>query len=754
MIDKDSPLAFLADQAYEVASRYQNPVLAPEHLLYAVCCDEQGRDSIESLYEGDVSRILSFLTRSFKDRKDESQTPRMGDEIHKFIAALIGLNDQEEETVEIDPLSVPEIFDIMVSRCAEFPVVGAALDFGNVVSFGDDLPLDEDIDEDAVERAFEGELTGAVQPDIIHQQASSDPNAAAMLASLRNLSELARQGQLSPVVGRDELIKTVAEALTRHRKPNVLLVGEAGVGKSAVVEGLAQRLLSEAPRMLVGRPLIEVSMTSMMAGTRYRGDFEARMRHLIEFAIRRKAILFIDEGHALVGSGTGSSGGMDATTILKPALARGELSVISATTPHEARAIMKDRALSRRFQLKRVLEPSSEDMHSILDQARVGYEQHHGVELVPEAAREIVSLAEQYMPGSRFPDKAFDVLDLSALAARRVSSQTIEVSHVRGAICELTGVSIGRPDAETLRMADMLEPMLNKAVLGQAHALRELSRAVRLSLLGLNLNPVIGSSHLFTGPTGVGKTEAAKTLSNVLGVPFVRLDMSEYMEKHAVSKLIGAPPGYVGYHDEGTLIEAANTHPRMVLLLDEVEKAHPDVFDILLQVLDAGRLTSSDGRIVSFRGVHIILTSNLGAREADAPGMGFGARAGGDEAVREVVSKHFRPEFIERLSSVVNFNKITKEIARSIIDKELARVAAGFVHKDMSVTICDGVCDIVLAQLPDGALSGRRVWRTIERLIADVIGREMIGHPEASGFAISAVADEICVKALFEELDA
>lgn len=753
MFKKDTPLAELADEAFEVASRYKNAFLAPDHLLYALCRNPDGREAIETVYEGEVSRILSFLTRSFSDRNTDKVEPSVGDELHRFLAAMIGLDDEDgDEGEDGNPLTVAEILDIMVARCGDFPVLGAALDYGNVVSFdGDEVP----IDDEEIERAFEKELEGSPDFSPAQNPAPTDPNAAAMLASLRNLTEMARQGMLYPVVGRKAEVGKVAEILTRHRKPNVLLVGEPGVGKTAIVEGLAQRLATNPPAALGDRPLIEVSMTAMMAGTRYRGDFEARLKHLVDFAIRRRAILFIDEGHSLVGSGSGSgSGGMDAATILKPALARAQISVITATTPAEARVIVKDKALARRFERITVLEPSAEEMLSILSQSRHGYEQHHNVELTREASAEIVTLAKSCIPDRRFPDKAFDVLDQAAIHARRVAATRIEVKHVREAIFEMTGVPVGRPRPAAVAIAKVLEKSLNNDVLGQEEAARELARAVRLSLLGFSKGTGAASAHLFNGPTGVGKTEMAKSLAETLGVPLLRIDMSEYMEKHAVSRLIGAPPGYVGYNDEGVLIGAVEAHPHMVLLLDEVDKAHPEVFDILLQILDAGRVTSGDGRTVSFRGVHLIMTSNLGAREARKPGLGFGAKSGGDDAVQAAVEAHFRPEFIERLSSVMTFNDIDVDIVRKIVAKMLGDICREFEHNDLSVSFTPKVVELIVDQLPKGPLSGRRVKRTIDKLVSDEVASVMMENMDAAGFRITGTGGQLTVTALFPELEA
>jgi ATP-dependent Clp protease ATP-binding subunit ClpA len=773
MFQNTTSLTFLTNEAYSSAVRYKNAMLTPDHLLYALCRTQDGRAAIEDIYEGNTRRILSFLTRSFKDRtNDDITSPAMGDEIHRFLSVVIALSqgddddttnegempepltDENQVNLNEKVLSIEDILDIMVSQCASFPILAAALNYGDVITFEDTDVDDADpevftkINEDDVEASFEEELNrqhaarqAAAQP--------TDPNMIAMISSLRNLSESAQDGSLDPVIGRESEIQDLVQILSRRRKPNALLVGEPGVGKTALVEGLAQRLSQDTPEHLKGRVLIEVSMTSLMAGTRYRGDFEARMKHLVDYAMRRRAILFIDEAHAMMGAGGNSgSGALDASNMLKPFLARGDMSVILATTPTESRSLVKDKAFARRFQKIMVEEPSFTNMVSILGQSREGYETHYKVELTEVAAHRIVETCVEFLPDRRFPDKAFDVLDHASQNASTRGSVEISLNDVDCAIEQMTGVHPGKPTSTSIEKAKGIEAYLNTVILGQTKVIETISRVVRQSLLGFSSSKGCASACLFNGPSGVGKTETAKALSTYLEIPFKRIDMSEYMDAHSISGLIGAPAGYVGYDDEGALIEAVESSSKIVLLLDEVDKAHPKVFDLLLQVMDAGRLTSADGRVVSFKGVHLIMTSNLGAAVAQTASIGFGRERNSESTMKEAISQHFRPEFLERLACMLNFNTLDIESVKKIVRKELSVLCDNFSVKGYTVTYGEDVIDYLITSLGGGAPSGRRIQRLISKECIDALALEIFESPSNTAFHMIASENGLKVSIL------
>ena len=460
------------------------------------------------------------------------------------------------------------------------------------------------------------------------------------------------------------------------------------------------------------------------------------MRYVIDAAAAQRAILFIDEAHALMGTGGGTSGGMDAATLLKPVLARGEVALILATTPGEVRALVKDRAFARRFQRVLVDEPSLEQTRAIVARARGGYEAHHGVSVPEDIVALLVDAMATAAPERRFPDKAFDALDAAATAARGRGARVAEACDAQAAVLATTGVRLGRPDATVLEQAAGLESALKRSVLGQDVAITAFARAVRLRLLGLQGGTGCASAHLFNGPTGVGKTESAKALARVLGVPLVRIDMSEFMEPHSISGLIGAPPGFVGYQEDGLLIAAAEANPRMVLLLDEVDKAHPRVFDLLLQIMDAGRLTAPDGRVATFRGAHLIMTANIGATEAQRPAFGFGRTRDSEQEMREAIQAHFRPEFAERLTTVLNFVPLGHETAVALAQRALADLVDRFAQSDIILHTPRAVAEAIVAGLPEGLVSGRRINRAVEIRVADAIALDVFSQTGPGPFTV------------------
>ena len=485
-----------------------------------------------------------------------------------------------------------------------------------------------------------------------------------------DLLQEAKEGKIDPVIGRDKEIERVMQILCRRKKNNPLLVGEPGVGKTAIAEGLALKIANEeVPEILQGSKLYSLDMGALLAGTKYRGDFEKRLKGVVEeLKSIPKAILFIDEIHTIVGAGATQGGSMDASNMLKPALASGAIRCIGATTYNEFRNFLeKDRALSRRFAKVDVKEPDLETTFKILKGLKDKYEKHHKVKYQISALKSAVELSDKYINDRQLPDKAIDLIDEvgASFWLRKKRRSVVTVNDIEDVLAKMVGLPPQRVTSDDIEILKNLESRLKKSVLGQEEAVDAVAMAIKRSRAGLNPpNKPIGS-FLFVGPTGVGKTELAKELARVLGVHFERFDMSEYMEKHAVSRLIGAPPGYVGYEEGGLLTEAIRKHPYTVLLLDEIEKAHPDLINILLQVMDNATLTDNNGNVADFKHVILIMTSNVGATEANVMGFKKESVSKFDEALKY----HFTPEFRNRLDAIIRFKPLSVEIVEGIVDK-------------------------------------------------------------------------------------
>nr|WP_281951373.1 ATP-dependent Clp protease ATP-binding subunit ClpA [Nitrosophilus kaiyonis] len=486
----------------------------------------------------------------------------------------------------------------------------------------------------------------------------------------QNLVKEAKKGKIDPVIGRDKEIERVLQILCRRKKNNPLLVGEPGVGKTAIAEGIAIKIANnEIPDVLRGATLYSLDMGSLLAGTKYRGDFEKRLKGVLEELKQKKnSIVFIDEIHTLVGAGATQGGSMDASNLLKPALASGAIKCIGATTYSEFRNFLeKDRALSRRFAKVDVKEPDLETSFKILKGLKEKYEKHHNVRYTINALRSAVELSDKYINDRQLPDKAIDLIDEvgASFHLRKKKRSVVTSNDIEDVIARMLNLPPARVTKDDIEILENLEERLQKGVLGQKEAIDRISMAIKRSRAGLNPpNKPIGS-FLFVGPTGVGKTELARELARTLGVHFERFDMSEYMEKHAVSRLIGAPPGYVGYEEGGLLTETIRKHPHTVLLLDEIEKAHPDLINILLQVMDNATLTDNYGNVADFKHVILIMTSNVGATEANVMGFKKESVSKFDEALKQF----FTPEFRNRLDAIIRFKPLSLDIVEGIVDK-------------------------------------------------------------------------------------
>ena len=542
-----------------------------------------------------------------------------------------------------------------------------------------------------------------------------------------NLNKKAQTGKTDILIGREAEIERTVQILCRRTKNNPLFVGEAGVGKTAIAEGLALRITrGEVPHVLRNAVIFSLDMGSLLAGTRYRGDFEERMKAVIK-AIEKLpgAVLFIDEIHTIIGAGSTSGGALDAANLLKPALARGSLRCMGSTTHKEYNnTIEKDRALARRFQKIDVVEPTVEDSIKILRGLKPYYEEHHKVRFLPAAIEAAVELSARYIHDRKLPDKAIDVIDEAGAAqmllpeAKRKKTITVrEIEDVVAKMARMPSKTVSRDDAEQLKN---LEKNLKLTVFGQDKAIEELSAAVKMARAGLREETKPMGCYLFTGPTGVGKTEVANALAKTLGMELIRFDMSEYMEKHTVSGLIGAPPGYVGFDQGGQLTDAVDKTPYAVVLLDEIEKAHPDVFNILLQVMDYGRLTDQNGKQVNFRNAILIMTSNVGAADAARAAFGFTRedRTGED---KEAANKMFTPEFRNRLDAIIGFNHLSREVVKSVVHKFIYRLESQLSERNVTINLTDDAQDWLAEKGYDKAMGAR----PLARLIADKIKKPL-----------------------------
>ena len=542
-----------------------------------------------------------------------------------------------------------------------------------------------------------------------------------------NLVEKAKEGKIDPVIGRKDEIERVVQTLCRRKKNNPLLVGEPGVGKTAIAEGLALRISEDdVPAILHAAPIFALDLSAMLAGTKYRGDFEKRLKGVIdELKNTKDAILFIDEIHTIVGAGAVSGGSMDASNQLKPALASGELKCMGATTFAEHRnAFEKDRALSRRFARIDVDEPSLKDSVLILKGLRSKYEEHHGLKYTDKALHAAVELSKKYINDRFLPDVAIDLIDEAGASFHlsKKKRQTVTPHDIEKVISKITGVPTSRMTEDDTTRLESLEADLKKRVIGQDNAVKKVALAIKRSRAGLNAGDKPIGSFLFSGPTGVGKTELAKSLADEMGIHFERFDMSEYMEKHALSRLVGAPPGYVGYEQGGLLTEAIRKHPYTVLLLDEIEKAHPDLVNILLQVMDNATLTDNNGYKANFKNVVLIMTSNVGAQAASV--MGFNA----DQALSrgEELKAFFTPEFRNRLDAVVEFVPLEIEVVEDIVDKFIAELNGQLSKKKVVVEVSEKARGYLAEMGYDITMGARPLARVIQEKIKDKLTDEML----------------------------
>lgn len=593
-------------------------------------------------------------------------------------------------------------------------------------------------------------LGGSAQDEPIEQEEEDgeDSAKAPLQKYATNLNEEAKSGRIDRLIGRQYEVERVVQTLSRRRKNNPLLVGESGVGKTAIAEGLAKRIVDgEVPDVIADGVVYSLDLGALLAGTKYRGDFEKRLKHLLgELKKLPNAILFIDEIHTIIGAGAASGGVMDASNLLKPALSSGQLRCIGSTTFQEFRGVFeKDHALARRFQKIDVNEPSVDDTYEILKGIIGSFEEHHKIKYEDEALRAASELAQRYVPDRHMPDKAIDVVD-EAGAYQRLKSEeerkeTITVEDIEEIVSKIARVPVKAANSDDKQVLGNLERNLKMVVFGQDGAIESLSDAIKLSRAGLKADQKPIGSFLMAGPTGVGKTEVTRQLAKIMGLELIRFDMSEYMERHAVSRLIGAPPGYVGFDQGGLLTEAVTKSPHSVVLLDEIEKAHPEVFNLLLQVMDHGTLTDNNGRKADFRNVILIMTSNAGAEELAKRSIGFSLQDNSTDGM-EVINKTFTPEFRNRLDAVIQFKQLDEQVIFNVVDKFLVELQAQLDAKGVMIEVSDTARGWLANKGYDRQMGARPMARVIQEHLKKPLANMILFGDLVEGGVVSVSLNE------------
>ncbi len=684
MLSKE--LEFTLNQAFREAREHQHEFMTIEHLLLALLDNPTAAEVLRAC-AADIPTLRKDLVEFL-----EETTPRIPPEEERETQPTLGFQRvlqravfhvQSSEKTEVSGANVlVAIFSEQDSQAVYFLEKQGItrLDVVNYISHGISK-----VSSDSEQSRPEGEVPAE------SEEGQGERSALATWAS--NLNELARAGKIDPLIGRQREVERTIQILCRRRKNNPLLVGEAGVGKTAIAEGLAKRIVDgEVPEVLADSVLYALDLGSLVAGTKYRGDFEKRLKAVLaELKAQPEAVLFIDEIHTIIGAGAASGGVMDASNLIKPMLANGELRCIGSTTYQEYRGIFeKDRALARRFQKVDIEEPSVEDTVQILKGLKSRFEEHHQVKYSARALRAAAELADKYINDRHMPDKAIDVIDEAGAANQLLPpsrrKKTIGVGEVESIVASIARIpprKVSTTDTEALKN---LERDLQMVVYGQDLAIEALATAIRMNRSGLGQEDKPIGSFLFAGPTGVGKTEVTRQLARVLGLHLIRFDMSEYMERHTVSRLIGAPPGYVGFDQGGLLTEEINKHPHSVLLLDEIEKAHPDVFNLLLQVMDHGTLTDNNGRKADFRNVIIVMTTNAGASEISRRSIGFTPQDHSSDGM-QAIEKLFTPEFRNRLDAIIQFAPLDERTITHVVDKFLFELEQQLAAKQVTLSV-------------------------------------------------------------------
>jgi len=713
-------------QAFLLARVSRHEFLTLEHLLLAlqedpfVCGAEEACGGSPAKLKAELESFLKENLESLPEAEDLNPSPTLG--FNRVIERAI-LHALSSEARSVDSGSVlASLIQEKESHAAYF------LQKQGVTR----LPLLRHLAHGARETEAPDEKEAIEPPAPQGEEEDGAPAKDPLEAYAVDLRARAREGRIDPLIGREAELERLVHILCRRRKNNPLLVGEAGVGKTAIAEGLALRLEEgRVPDSLKGAPFYALDMGSLLAGTRYRGDFEARVKAVLEALAKRPgALLFIDEIHTLVGAGSVSGGSLDLSNLLKPALQSGELRCIGATTYQDVKqGFDRDRALSRRFQKVEVSEPTEADSLQILRGLKPKYESHHGVKFTEEALESAVRLSARHLRDLQLPDKAIDVLDEAGAAQKllpaRKRKKQIGISEIEAVIARMARVPVQAVSSDDRQKLSNLEGELRSVLFGQDPAIDKVASSIKLSRSGLRGHERPVGSFLFAGPTGVGKTELAKQLARTLGVEFLRFDMSEYMEKHAVARLIGSPPGYVGFEEGGLLVDAVRKSPHAVLLLDEIEKAHPDLFAILLQVMDHATLTDNHGRKADFRHVVLIMTTNAGARDLSARKVGF-ALSGTGGSAKGAIEKAFTPEFRNRLDAIVTFAPLGRAEILKVVDKNLRELQSLLDEKNVLLNVSKEAREWLADKGYDPAFGARPMARVIEEHLKKPLADAML----------------------------
>ena len=730
-------LEYCLNDAFHQAREAHHEYLTVEHLLLAILDTPRVREVLRAC-GADLGRLRQELKEHI-----EQATPRVADDAEREVQPTLGFQRVLQRAVfHVQSSGRKEVgvANVLVAIFSEKQSHAVfllnrqhvtRLDVVNYISHG--------LSKLAEEKAAEEPQSEEREPD----------GSSALEKYTTNLNRLAQEGRIDPLIGRKLEVERTIEILCRRRKNNPLYVGEAGVGKTAIAEGLARLIVEgQVPEVLTDCTIYALDMGALIAGTKYRGDFEKRLKGVIgELKKLPGAILFIDEIHTVIGAGAASGGVMDASNLIKPVLTNGEIRCIGSTTYQEYRGIFeKDHALARRFQKIDVTEPSVAETVEILLGLKGRFEEHHGIAYTPEALKAAAELAARHINERHLPDKAIDVVD-EAGARQRLKPlgerpAAIEVSHIEDVVARMARIppkSVSSSDREVLRS---LERNLKLVIFGQDRAIEALAAAIKMARSGLGDQRKPVGSFLFAGPTGVGKTEVTRQLAITLGVEFLRFDMSEYMERHTVSRLIGAPPGYVGFDQGGLLTEAVSKHPHCVLLLDEIEKAHPDVFNLLLQVMDHGTLTDNNGRKADFRHVIIVMTTNAGAQEMARPSIGFTQQDNASDGM-EAIRRLFTPEFRNRLDAIIQFSSLDAPTIERVVDKLILEVEMQLEQKGVTISLDDAARAWIAARGYDPKMGARPMARTIQEFIKRPLAEELLFGRLAGGgqVRVSVAAD-------------
>ena len=740
MLSKE--LEFTLNLAFKEARDKRHEFLTVEHLLLALTDNPAALEvlraceaDLESLRQ-DLEAFLDETTPLLPANDNRETQPTLG--FQRVLQRAI-LHVQSSGKKEVSGANVVvAIFSEQESQAVYFLHKQniSRLDAVNFLSHGISKNGSEEGDDESEPSREESETT--------EDGESSNP----LESFATNLNTRARQGRTDPLIGRKFEVERTIQILCRRRKNNPLYVGEAGVGKTAIAEGLAKLIEDgDVPEVLADATIYSLDMGALVAGTKYRGDFEKRLKGLLAQLKKQKhAILFIDEIHTIIGAGSASGGVMDASNLLKPMLASGELKCIGSTTYQEFRGVFeKDRALARRFQKIDVAEPTVDETVQILRGLKDRFEKHHGVRFTNPALESAAELAAKYISDRFLPDKAIDVIDEAGANLRLLppskKKKTVSVSDVETIIAKIARIPPKRVSTSDMRLLETIEKDLKRTIFGQDEAIDTLATTIKMSRAGLRDTGKPVGSFLFAGPTGVGKTEVTRQLAETMGINLIRFDMSEYMERHTVSRLIGAPPGYVGFDQGGLLTEEVLKHPHSVVLLDEIEKAHPDVFNLLLQVMDHGSLTDNNGRHADFRNVILVMTTNAGAEEQSRRTIGFTPQDQSSDAI-EVIRKQFTPEFRNRLDAIIQFNGLAPEVIQRVADKFIRDLRHQLAQKRVTLDVSDPARNWLAEQGYDPKMGARPMARLIQDKLKRALADELLFGKLTNGGHVRVDLDE------------